>query len=113
METGSLLPDHQGRPIRVVPSWPELVTAFLEERAARTGSRRTVETYGRTIRRFLRTVDSPASATPIDVHRFAYALTGDARPPAPSTILTRLAAVGGMYKFAVAWAPPRRTRQPP
>ena len=77
------------------------MAAFLEERAARTGSRRTVETYGRTVRRFMGTVSEPGSATPLDVHRFAYGLTVDGHEPSPSTVLTRLAAIGGLYEFAV------------
>jgi site-specific recombinase XerD len=83
------------------PMWSLVVAAFLQERGSRTGSRRTVETYGRIIRRFLRTVADAAAATPLDVHRFSHAPTQDGRPPAPSTILTRLAAVGGLYEFAV------------
>lgn len=81
--------------------WPALLTAFLEERAARTGSRRTVEAYGRTARRFLRCVPDPSCATPLDVHRFAYAATQSGSLPAPSTVNARLAAVSGLYEFAV------------
>lgn len=83
------------------PMWSLVVAAFLQERGSRTGSRRTVETYGRIVRRFLRTIADPAAVTPFDVHCFVHAPTQDARPPAPSTILTRLAAVGGLYEFAV------------
>jgi len=82
------------------PTWSLVIGAFLQERGSRTGSRRTVETYARIVRRFLRTIADPAAATPFDVHCFVHAATQDARPPAPSTILTRLAAVGGLYEFA-------------
>jgi site-specific recombinase XerD len=83
------------------PTWSLVIAAFLQERGSRTGSRRTVETYARILRRFLRTVADPAAVTPLDVHCFVHAATQDARPPAPSTILTRLAAVGGFFSFAV------------
>jgi integrase/recombinase XerD len=83
------------------PMWSLVIAAFLQERGSRTGSRRTVETYARIVRRFLLTIADPASATPFDVHRFAHAPTQDARPPAPATILSRLAAVSGLYEFAV------------
>jgi hypothetical protein len=76
---------------------------LLVQRAGRSGSRRTVETYGRTIRRYLACVGDPAAATPFDVHRFAYGLSDDGSPPSPSpsTVAVRLAAVGGLYGFAV------------
>jgi len=82
-------------------SWQAVALGFLAEKAGRSGSRRTVETYGRTIRRFLACVGDPAAATPFDVHRFAYGLSDDGSPPSPSTVAVRLAAVGGLYNFAV------------
>jgi Site-specific recombinase XerD len=81
-------------------SWQAVALGFLVEKAGRTGSRRTVETYGRTIRRFLACVDGPAAATPFDVHRFAYGLSDDGSPPSPSTVAVRLTAIGGLYNFA-------------
>lgn len=77
------------------------MAAFLEEREARTGSRRTVETYARTIHRFRRTQPDLAAATPLDVHRFVYAPVQGSGQPAPSTVVARLAAVGGLYDFAM------------
>jgi integrase len=81
--------------------WAQVVAAFLEERSARTGSRRTVETYERLIRRFVSTVPGLGAATPLSVHSFAYGPSAGGHQPAPSTVLTRLAAIGGLYAFAV------------
>lgn len=81
-------------------SWQAVALGFLVEKAGRTGSRRTAETYGRTIRRFLASVGDPAAATPFDVHRFAYSLDQEGSPPSPSTVGGRLTAVGGLYSFA-------------
>jgi site-specific recombinase XerD len=82
-------------------SWHAVALGFLVEKAGRSGSRRTAETYGRTIRRFLACVGDPARATPLDVHRFAYSLDKEGSPPSPSTVAGRLTAVGGLYNFAV------------
>lgn len=80
--------------------WQAIAAGFLVEKAGRTGSRRTVETYGRTVRRFLAGIDDPRDATPWDVHRFAYALDQEGCAPAPSTVAVRLAAVSAFYDFA-------------
>ena len=81
-------------------SWQAVVLGLLVEKTARTGSRRTAETYGQTIRRFLARIEDPAAATPLDVHRFAYSPGQAGSPPSPSTVSVRLTAVGGLYDFA-------------
>ena len=81
-------------------SWQAGVLGLLVEKTARTGSRRTAETYGRTIRRFLAGSGDPAAATPLEVHRFAYSPGQAGSPPSPSTVSVRLTAVGGLYDFA-------------
>ena len=81
-------------------SWQAIAVGFLIEKAQRTGSRRTTEVYGRTVRRFLGGIGHPANATPFDVHRFAYGLSPDGHCPSPSTVSVRLAAISGFYDFA-------------
>lgn len=82
------------------PSWETIAVGFLVEKAGRSGSRRTAEVYGRTVGRFLRGIADPATVTPLDVQGFAYAVDSEGRPPAPSTVCVRLAAVSGFYDFA-------------
>ena len=101
MGRATQLPAHQQPASPDQATWTQVVAAFLEERAARTGSRRTVETYERLIRRFVCAVPDLGAATPLDVHSFAYTPTAGGHQPAPSTVLTRLAAIGGLYGFAV------------
>jgi integrase len=83
----------------LAPAWTAIAAGFLVEKANRTGSRRTTEVYGRMLARFLHAND-PGRVGPLEVHRFAYALRADGRPPAPSTISVRLAAISGFYDFA-------------
>jgi site-specific recombinase XerD len=81
-------------------SWRAIAVGFLVEKQGRTGSRRTVETYGQTVARFLDGIGDPASATPLDVHRFAYHPDEFGETPAPSTVTVRLAAISAFYDFA-------------
>lgn len=81
--------------------WRQAIVGFLVEKTRRSGSHCTLEVYGRTIARFVEQVGHPSSARPIDVHRFAYGPGPRADSPTASTIAVRLAAVGGLYDFAV------------
>lgn len=81
--------------------WNTVAVGFLTEKGRRTGSRGTVEVYGRIVGRFLETVAHPADATPLDVHRFAYGFGPDGIVPSASTIAGRLSAVSSFYDFAV------------
>lgn len=79
-----------------------MLAAWQAEVAQRSGSRRTPDTYRRELERFLATVPTseqfrvPTAA----VHAFAYAPGPSGRPPAPSTITVRLAAIRSFYDFA-------------
>jgi integrase/recombinase XerD len=75
------------------------VAAYLEERRQRTGSDRTPIEYGRHLARFLGSLDDPLKANPAHVHAFAYAPGASGREPSPSTVIVRLAAIGGFYDF--------------
>ena len=81
------------------PRWRSVALAFLVEKGARSGSRATVETYGRQLCRYLGSVGTPEAAQPLDVLRFVHAPTAGGRP-SPATASLRLAVVFGFYDFA-------------
>ena len=82
------------------PGWRDLAGAWLAEVGARSGSSRTPAEYARIVGRFAAVVGDPALAGPADVHAFAYGLGTSGRPPSPSTIAVRLAALASFYDFA-------------
>jgi len=82
------------------PRWEAVAGAYLAEVAQRTGSERTPAEYGRYIGRFLESAGDPAQATPAHVHAFAYGAGPSGKPPSPSTVSVRLAAIRGFYDFA-------------
>lgn len=85
---------------RLVP----LVAAWLAEVEQRSGSQRTPDTYRRELERFLaalgRNGQHLLTASTAAVHAFAYAPGPSGRPPAPSTINVRLAALRSFFDFA-------------
>ena len=83
----------------VAEGWKRAAFAYLLEVRRRTGSERTPAEYGRYIARFLAGAD-PATATPADVHAFAYGIGASGKPPSASTVSVRLAAVRGFLGFA-------------
>lgn len=84
-----------------------MITAWLAQVAQRSGSKRTPDTYGRELARFLAAISSgppdlrmiSTVATPA-VHAFAYAPGPSGRSPAPATITVRLAALRSFFDFA-------------
>lgn len=80
------------------------VNAFLSAVRKRTGSERTPEEYGRILARFLEGITDLHGVGPDRVHAFAYGpgpeRYGRRVDPSPSTVLVRLAAVGGFLDFA-------------
>ena len=85
----------------LAPSTRGWLGGYLLEVFNRSGSRRTAEEYGRLIIRFLADVPDLQSITPVAVQRFAYAQGAAARPPSPSTIRVRLAALRGFLGYLV------------
>ena len=99
------------------PEWRATAGAYLAEVAQRTGSTRTPVEYGRLLGRFLTALPDPATASPANVHAFAYLPGPSGKEPSPSTIAVRLAAVAGFYDFArrmgqVATNPATDVRRP-
>ncbi len=84
----------------VSDTWKETAFAYLLEVRRRTGSERTPNEYGRYIARFLAIVSDPATATPADIHAFAYRIGASGKEPSASTISVRLAAIRGYLDFA-------------
>lgn len=81
-------------------NWSALVFAFLAEKEQRTGSRRTVETYGWNLSHFFDRVRcSPDQVTPAQVFDFAYSPGPTGAPPSPSYVRLRLAALSSFYRF--------------
>ena len=86
----------------LAPSIRGWLGGYLLEVFGRSGSRRTTEEYGRLIIRFLADVPDLQAITPVAVQRFVHAQgTTASRPPSPSTIRVRLAAVRGFLGYLV------------
>jgi integrase/recombinase XerD len=81
-------------------AWLSVVRGFLTEKAGRTGSRRTVESYRAHVGRFLATVGDPEVVTAFQVSAYAYGPLESGAAPSASTTSVRLAAVRGFYDFA-------------
>lgn len=62
------------------PAWEQAFYAFLAEKERRSGSRRTVDAYSRTLQRFFgRLGKTPDQITERDVFAFAHALVRPGR----------------------------------
>lgn len=81
--------------------WLAVLRAFLVETHLRGGSLRTPLEYARILSRYAAHVGDPAAADSMRVRAFVYAPVAPGRPPAPSTVGVRLAAIGGLYRMAV------------
>ncbi len=74
------------------PAWERAFYAFLAEKERRSGSRRTVDAYSRTLQRFFGTLGKPPDqVTSPDVFVFAHGRGPSGREPKPITIGARLA----------------------
>jgi site-specific recombinase XerD len=87
----------------VVPvrdDWAAVVAAYLDLAERRTGSPRTVRAYGSAIRAYAAAIGDLGAATPATVALWAYAPGPSGRTPAAATIIVRLAALRGLYRYA-------------
>jgi integrase len=74
--------------------------AFLTEKEKRSGSRATVEAYGRTLARFSQAVNkAPALVTPDEVFSFAYSWGPSGKEPSAASVNLRLAALSSLFQF--------------
>jgi len=85
-----------------IPEWEQAFYAFLAEKERRSGSRRTVDAYSRTLQRFFGTLGkTPDQITERNVFTFAHGIGPSGRKPAAITIGARLAAISSFYRFLI------------
>jgi site-specific recombinase XerD len=85
-----------------IAGWEKAIYAFLAEKERRSGSKRTVDAYSRTLQRFFGTLGkTPEQVTPPDVFGFAHGVGPSGREPAAITIGARLACISSFYRFLI------------
>jgi len=82
--------------------WERALYAFLAEKERRSGSRRTVEGYSRTLQHFFGVVGKPPDkVTSQEVFTWAYGRGLSGREPSAVTIGSRLACLSSFYRFLI------------
>ena len=85
-----------------IADWQQAFYAFLAEKERRSGSKRTVDAYSRTLQRFFGTLGKPPDQiTSQNVFAFAHGRGPSGREPALVTIGARLACVSSFYRFLI------------
>jgi len=88
------------RPTAEGSTWDQALYAFLVEKGARSGSRRTVESYARMLWPFFagRTPDRVTSA---EVLAYAHRIGLSGRVPSSTTVGARIACLSSFYRFLI------------
>jgi site-specific recombinase XerD len=73
----------------------------VAEKARRSGSRRTVESYARMLWPFLTKVGSPDQVTPAHVLAWAHGIGASGREPASATVGARIACLSSYFRFLI------------
>ena len=82
--------------------WDQALYAFLVEKHARSGSRRTVEGYSRMLWPFFADLGkTPDRVTPADVLAWAHGIGTSGRTPSAVTIGARIACLSSFYRFLI------------
>ncbi|MGC8634201.1 MAG: site-specific integrase [Candidatus Limnocylindrales bacterium] len=82
--------------------WDQALYAFLVEKGARSGSRRTVEGYGRMLWPFFAELGkTPDQVTPGDVLGWAHGVGKSGRTPSATTVGARIACLSSYFKFLI------------
>ncbi|MGO9181163.1 MAG: tyrosine-type recombinase/integrase [Candidatus Limnocylindrales bacterium] len=82
--------------------WDQALYAFLVEKGNRSGSRRTVEGYGRMLWPFFADLGkTPDRVTPADVLSWAHGVGKSGRTPSATTIGARIACLSSFYRFLI------------
>lgn len=81
-------------------AWDQALYAFLVEKGNRSGSRRTVESYGRMLWPFFAT-RSPERVAPADVLAYAHGVGRSGRTPSSATVGARIACLSSFYRFLI------------
>ena len=98
MTSPRLLPAASGDP----DPWHQALYAFLVEKHARSGSRRTVEGYGRMLWPFFADQGkTPDRVAPADVLAWAHGVGKSGRTPSAVTIGARIACLSSFYRFLI------------
>ncbi len=92
-------------PLPALPSgdpstWDQALYAFLVEKGNRSGSRRTVEGYGRMLWPFF-AGRTPDRVKPPDVLAYAHGIGLSGRTPSSATIGARIACLSSFYRFLI------------
>ena len=88
-------------PARLDP-WDQALYAFLVEKGNRSGSRRTVEGYGRMLWPFFADLaKTPDRVTPADVLAWAHGVGKSGRAPSATTVGARIACLSSFYRFCI------------
>jgi len=99
-----MAPDTLPSSIADPDAWRQAVYAFLVEKGARSGSRRTVEGYARMLWPFLERHGPPDRVTSADVLAFAHGIGASGRVPSPTTVGARIACVSSLFRFLIRMA---------
>jgi site-specific recombinase XerD len=82
--------------------WDQALYAFLVEKGNRSGSRRTVEGYGRMLWPFFADLaKTPDRVTPADALGWAHGIGKSGRTPSATTIGARIACLSSLYGFLI------------
>jgi integrase/recombinase XerC len=83
-------------------AWDQALYAFLIEKGNRSGSRRTVEGYGRMLWPFFADLaKTPDRVTPADVLAWAHGIGKSGRTPSATTVGARIACLSSFYRFLI------------
>ena len=96
------MPDPATSTLRLAAPWPSLIQRFLVEKQRRSGSDRTVESYGRLLRSFAMSIAKPpAQVGSADVFKFVDHIGASGRSPSTATVGARLTCLSSFFQFLV------------
>ncbi|MGO9207222.1 MAG: tyrosine recombinase XerC [Candidatus Limnocylindrales bacterium] len=82
--------------------WDQVIYSFLVEKGNRSGSRRTVEGYGRMLWPFFADLaKTPDQVTPADALGWAHGIGKSGRTPSATTVGARIACLSSFYRFLI------------
>jgi site-specific recombinase XerD len=85
-----------------VDPWEQALYAFLIEKGNRSGSRRTVEGYGRMLWPLFRALGkTPDQVTPADVLSWSHGIGLSGRAPSATTVGARIACLSSYFRFLI------------
>jgi integrase/recombinase XerC len=83
-------------------AWDQALYAFLIEKGNRSGSTRTVESYGRMLWPFFADLGkTPDRVKPADVLAFVHGIGKSGRTPSATTVGARIACLSSFYRFLI------------